>query len=110
MKMYLDKFVTGKFLNRQKMPKNDVGDTYSWKDLNLGKDIVLYGRVFGIYDCDGFTKVLRVFLICFFNDANNSLMVITIHLFVEEKLFDIDKIFIPIRSMNQYEFHASFAV
>ncbi|CAG7722699.1 unnamed protein product [Allacma fusca] len=45
----------GKFLRRHRIPKNDVGEIYHWKDLNLACDIMFYGRSFRICDCDTFT-------------------------------------------------------
>lgn len=45
----------GKLIKRQRLPKNDLGDLWHWKDLNLGLDITLYGKVFHIYDCDRWT-------------------------------------------------------
>lgn len=46
----------GKLIRRHRFPKNDQGDTYSWKDLNLGQNLAVYGRVFRICDCDEFTN------------------------------------------------------
>ncbi|XP_042309480.1 EF-hand domain-containing protein 1 isoform X1 [Sceloporus undulatus] len=46
----------GKFIKRQRLPKNDHGDNYHWKDLNRGIDITIYGRTFRIVDCDAFTQ------------------------------------------------------
>ena len=47
----------GKLIRRQRLPKNDLGDFWHWKDLNLGMNITFYGKVFHIYDCDKWTKV-----------------------------------------------------
>ncbi|KYO34405.1 EF-hand domain-containing protein 1 [Alligator mississippiensis] len=47
----------GKFIKRQRIPKNNCGDHYHWKDLNRGMNITLYGRTFRIVDCDPFTQV-----------------------------------------------------
>ncbi|NXY81669.1 EFHC1 protein, partial [Alcedo cyanopectus] len=47
----------GKLLRRHRVPKNDHGDHYHWKDLNLGMDITMYGRTYHIVDCDPFTQV-----------------------------------------------------
>lgn len=49
----------GKFIKRQRIPKNDCGDHYHWKDLNRGMNITLYGRTFRIVDCDPFTQVCK---------------------------------------------------
>ncbi|KAM4771458.1 EF-hand domain-containing protein 1 [Rhinophrynus dorsalis] len=46
----------GTFIKRQKHPKNDFGDNYHWKDLNVGINITLYGRTFRIVSCDKFTQ------------------------------------------------------
>ncbi|KAL5493772.1 hypothetical protein EMCRGX_G014996 [Ephydatia muelleri] len=46
----------GKLIKRQKVPKNDFGDCWHWKDLNIGMDIAMYGKVFHIYDCDRWTE------------------------------------------------------
>ncbi|XP_064652605.1 EF-hand domain-containing protein 1-like [Lineus longissimus] len=45
----------GKLIKRQRLPKNDEGDHWVWKDLNLGVNVVFYGKVFRITDCDKFT-------------------------------------------------------
>jgi len=47
----------GKLVRRQRLPKNDVGDFWSWKDLNISMNLPCYGRVFRIYDCDRWTWV-----------------------------------------------------
>uniref|UniRef100_A0A670YAK6 EF-hand domain containing 1 n=1 Tax=Pseudonaja textilis TaxID=8673 RepID=A0A670YAK6_PSETE len=46
----------GKFIKRQRLPKNDRGDHYHWKDLNRGINITIYGKTFRIVDCDRFTQ------------------------------------------------------
>ncbi|XP_036623803.1 EF-hand domain-containing protein 1 [Trichosurus vulpecula] len=46
----------GKFIKRQRLPKNDRGDHYHWKDLNRGINFTVYGKTFRIVDCDPFTK------------------------------------------------------
>ncbi|XP_063296885.1 EF-hand domain-containing protein 1 [Pelobates fuscus] len=46
----------GTFIRRQRHPKNDFGDHYHWKDLNVGINITLYGRTFRIASCDKFTQ------------------------------------------------------
>ncbi|ESN96853.1 hypothetical protein HELRODRAFT_102301 [Helobdella robusta] len=45
----------GKMIKRQKIPKNNEGGSYTWKDLNNGRNINCFGRVFHIYDCDAWT-------------------------------------------------------
>ncbi len=47
----------GKLIKRQQLPKNDLGDLWHWKDLNVGMNITVYGKVFHTYDCDKFTAV-----------------------------------------------------
>ena len=47
----------GKLIKRQRLPKNDLGDFWHWKDLNVGIDVTFYGKVFHIYNCDKWTDV-----------------------------------------------------
>lgn len=47
----------GTRLKRQRLPKNDRGEHYLWKDLNLGMDLEVYGFKYHIIQCDAFTKV-----------------------------------------------------
>lgn len=47
----------GKLIKRQRLPKNDVGDIWHWKDLNNKVNVTFYGKVFYITDCDKFTSV-----------------------------------------------------
>ncbi|XP_018531509.1 EF-hand domain-containing protein 1 [Lates calcarifer] len=46
----------GKRIKRQRLPKNERGDHYLWKDLNLGMDLEVYGVKYHITSCDAFTK------------------------------------------------------
>ncbi|XP_020497125.2 EF-hand domain-containing protein 1 [Labrus bergylta] len=46
----------GKRLKRQQLPKNERGDRYLWKDLNLGMELEVYGVKYHITQCDPFTK------------------------------------------------------
>lgn len=46
----------GVFLKRHQVPKPDGSGNYSYRDLNLGINIDVYGRVFRIVDCDDFTR------------------------------------------------------
>ncbi|KAM9704326.1 EF-hand domain-containing protein 1 [Menidia menidia] len=46
----------GKRLKRQRLPKNEHGEHYEWKDLNLGMDLDVYGVKYRITQCDAFTK------------------------------------------------------
>jgi len=50
----------GVMVRRQKLPKDDVGNHYSWKDLNIGVNVCAYGKVFHFYDCDKFTRVCQL--------------------------------------------------
>ncbi|XP_025897263.1 EF-hand domain-containing protein 1 isoform X2 [Nothoprocta perdicaria] len=47
----------GKLIRRQRVPKNEHGDHFHWKDLNRGMNITMYGRTYRIVDCDPFTQV-----------------------------------------------------
>ena len=55
----------GKLIKRQRLPKNDLGEYWHWKDLNLGINVTFYGKVFHLYNCDAWTKVQfpQVFLV-----------------------------------------------
>ena len=46
----------GKLVNRQKLPKNNAGATWHWKDLNIGADVTIYGRTFHLYDMNEWTR------------------------------------------------------
>lgn len=54
--------VQGKLIKRQRLPKNERGDLYHWKDLNLAMDLMVYGVVYRIADCDAFTRVTALAL------------------------------------------------
>ncbi|XP_076457113.1 EF-hand domain-containing protein 1-like [Babylonia areolata] len=45
----------GKLIKRQRLPKNDRGDNWHWKDINNGMNVTFYGKVFRITNCDKFT-------------------------------------------------------
>ncbi|CAL8100657.1 unnamed protein product [Calicophoron daubneyi] len=45
----------GKLIRRHRIPKNDAGDPYNWRDLNLGMNLAVYGRVYRITNCDKYT-------------------------------------------------------
>ncbi|NWS73477.1 EFHC1 protein, partial [Crotophaga sulcirostris] len=47
----------GKLVRRHRVPKNDRGDHYHWKDLNRGMNITMYGRTYRLVNCDPFTQV-----------------------------------------------------
>ncbi|CAF3034459.1 unnamed protein product [Rotaria sp. Silwood2] len=46
----------GKLIRRHRFPKNDQGETYNFRDINLGQNLSVYGKVFRICDCDAFTR------------------------------------------------------
>ncbi|XP_041973572.1 EF-hand domain-containing protein 1-like [Aricia agestis] len=46
----------GKLVKRGRIPKNDLGDPWHWKDLDIGKDICIYGKVFHTVSCDLYTR------------------------------------------------------
>ncbi|KAF4092014.1 hypothetical protein AMELA_G00016170 [Ameiurus melas] len=46
----------GKRVKRQRLPKNERGDHYHWKDLNLAVELCVYGTVYRITHCDAFTR------------------------------------------------------
>ena len=45
----------GVFLKRHRIPKED-GTAFAVEDLNVGKDVSFYSRVFHLYSCDPFTR------------------------------------------------------
>lgn len=49
-------FQQGTFLKRQRVPKDAHGGTYHWKDLNLGTNVTVYGRVIRLTDCNEWTR------------------------------------------------------
>ncbi|RXN32248.1 EF-hand domain-containing 1 [Labeo rohita] len=51
----------GKLIKRQRLTKNQHGDLYHWKDLNVGMDMSLFETVYRITHCDPFTQVLRFY-------------------------------------------------
>ncbi|KAL7388932.1 hypothetical protein ABVT39_023574 [Epinephelus coioides] len=46
----------GKRIKRQRLPKNEFGEHYQWKELNVGMDLEVYGVKYHITQCDAFTK------------------------------------------------------
>eukprot|EP00118_Oscarella_pearsei_P025815 m.308823 g.308823 ORF g.308823 m.308823 type:complete len:534 (+) comp44928_c0_seq1:29-1630(+) len=46
----------GKLIKRQRLPKNDLGQFWHWKDFNLGLDVTFYGKVFHVCNCNKFTE------------------------------------------------------
>lgn len=47
----------GKLIKRQRLTKNQHGELYHWKDLNLRMDASVFGTVYRITHCDTFTQV-----------------------------------------------------
>jgi len=50
----------GKLIKRQRLPKDDQGNHWHWKDLNLKMNIVFYGKTFRITNCDKFTSSFMI--------------------------------------------------
>lgn len=46
----------GKFLKRQRVPKNTAGEFYQATDFNVGVTVTFYGTVFNIVSCNTWTK------------------------------------------------------
>ncbi|XP_057671863.1 EF-hand domain-containing protein 1-like [Diorhabda carinulata] len=46
----------GRLVRRGRIPKNQRGEFWHWKDLNVGKDLVFNGVVYHTVDCDKFTR------------------------------------------------------
>ncbi|XP_046479074.1 EF-hand domain-containing protein 1 isoform X1 [Neodiprion pinetum] len=46
----------GRLVRRGKILKNTRGDAYTWKDLNVGINLSIYGVVYHTVDCDTFTR------------------------------------------------------
>ena len=55
--LYLCFLFSGKLIKRQRLPKNDRGDNWHWKDINLGMNVTFYGKVFRVVNCDKFTSL-----------------------------------------------------
>ncbi|XP_033999559.1 EF-hand domain-containing protein 1 [Trematomus bernacchii] len=46
----------GERIKRQRLPRNEQGEPYLWKNLNIGMDLEVYGVKYHITQCDAFTK------------------------------------------------------
>ncbi|KAL7889028.1 hypothetical protein AOLI_G00040020 [Acnodon oligacanthus] len=46
----------GKLIKRHRLPRNQQGEHYHWKDLNLAMDLRVYSIVYRITHCDPFTQ------------------------------------------------------
>ena len=51
----------GRLIKRQRLPKDDRGNYWEWKDFNIGKNLTFYGKVFHLYDSDAWTRVSDVY-------------------------------------------------
>lgn len=47
----------GRIVRRSRIPKNPKGDFITWKDLNIGIDLKIFGIVYHLTDCDKATRV-----------------------------------------------------
>ncbi|KAG9282335.1 EF-hand domain-containing protein 1 [Astyanax mexicanus] len=45
-----------KQIKRHRLPKNQPGEHYHWKDFNLAMDMIVYNTVYRITNCDPFTQ------------------------------------------------------
>ena len=46
----------GQVMQRQQLVKEDGRSTWHWRDLNLGMNIFVHGRVYRVINCDQFTR------------------------------------------------------
>ncbi|XP_033932245.1 EF-hand domain-containing protein 1 [Pseudochaenichthys georgianus] len=46
----------GERIKRQRLPRNEHGEPYLWKNLNIGMYLEVYGVKYNITQCDAFTK------------------------------------------------------
>lgn len=46
----------GKLIKRQRLPKDDQGSNWHWRDINNGMNVTFYGKIFRIVSCDAFTR------------------------------------------------------
>lgn len=60
----------GRLIRRGRIPKNNKGDFWHWKDFNIGKDFTFYGKIFHTANCDLFTKVRENIFTC--DDASTG--------------------------------------
>lgn len=52
-------------MRRSRIPKNNEGAFISWKDLNIGIDLKIFGIVYHLTDCDKATRVrVRILMMC----------------------------------------------
>lgn len=64
------KIPIGKLIKRQRLPKNDRGDNWHWKDINNGMNITFYGKVFHVTNCDKFTQVSHLlYVVLYFKSS-----------------------------------------
>lgn len=50
-------FPQGRLVRRAQIPRDTSGTYYSWKDFNVGIDVMIYGLTYHICSCDEYTKV-----------------------------------------------------
>ena len=46
----------GQVMQRQQLQRHGDGDYWTWRDLHLGMNIFVNGRVYRIVNCDEFTR------------------------------------------------------
>ncbi|XP_077288107.1 EF-hand domain-containing protein 1-like [Arctopsyche grandis] len=46
----------GKLVKRSRLPKNDCGQFWHWKDFNVGMDFTVHGYAIHVSSCDEFTR------------------------------------------------------
>ncbi|XP_073989806.1 EF-hand domain-containing protein 1-like isoform X2 [Rhodnius prolixus] len=49
-------FPQGKLVTRGRYPRDNSGQLFHWKDLNVGMDLTLNAKTFHLYSCDKFTR------------------------------------------------------
>lgn len=50
----------GRIVRRARIPKDPFRNIhYTWKDLNIGIDLDIFGIKYHVTDCDRFTRVIR---------------------------------------------------
>jgi hypothetical protein len=50
----------GAFLKRQRIPRDASGITYHWKDLNMGMNLPVYGKVIRVTNCNEWTRKFMI--------------------------------------------------
>ena len=83
----------GKLIKRQQLPKDDLGNCWHWKDLNLAINVTFYGKSIRICSCDEWTKVWSSLEAMTLNYEVNKLAVMA------EQCYDVSKINLEIVSI-----------